>query len=1254
LRTVFVGLLIAVATVVTVHPVPAATGVFSLDRLRIGSVNGPENTVFTAGNAIVPDGGVDAGAYYRFVVTDPSGATRNGPFPCTPAAQFETANNGYTVSTQDATSTATPWRYTLNEYSASTCTGTATKTASKTFYVARARAFGESSLATGRTAFAAGATAYVTITGLKPSTTNWSVTWIMPSGVTACANSSGNDRPASNATGALPKGSGSYVQYRPTLASGGSTWNRESSYELRPCQALALSSEGMWRLRLEKDATTFVMLDAFVVDATPPDTTITAAPSDPSSSATATFAFAASESDSRFQCDLDGGGYVDCLGSKTYTALSDGTHVFRVRAIDGAGNVDQTPATHTWAVDAAIPAVAILIPAAGSSTNDPTPVFSGTAGTAPGDSSTVTVAVSTGSPPSPVPIQTLVATRSGGTWSVESGTPFADGTYIAEATQTDSGGNVGRSSQTTFVVDTVPPETMITASPSDPSSSSSAIFGFASSDAGSTFRCSLDGAPFVACTSPNSYPLLANGTHSFSVMATDAAGNADSSPATYSWTVIAAADTTPPVVTLVTPADGSSTSSATPTFAGQGGTLAGDSSTVIVNVYAGTTATGPPFQVLTATPASNGAYAVIASSPLALGTYTARAEQADAAGNLGTSSANTFTIVSSPASYRTAVLTDNPSAYWRFGESTGAIAYDEVGQNNGTYSGGVRIAQGGALGDGNPAAEFDGVDDLVSVPHSPSLDAVTGVTMEAWVKRSKTGAWQNILAKPGDGASANQSYALWLNTTNQVVAIFGNGSSSLNLYAPSIDTNWHHLAATYDNATAKIYIDGVLRASANSSIRLTPNTRQLVIGRSLDNLRIFGGRIDEVAIYATALSSARIEAHFNRASTPPVGGDTTPPTIVLAAPADASSTTDPTPTLSGTAGSAPGDSTTVSVRIYSGSSVAGGAIQTLVTTRDASGAFAVDAAALTEGTYTAQAQQDDDAGNSGRSSSATFTVLILGGDPVLIGAGDIAYCGSSGDEATAALLDQYPSAGVFTLGDNAYENGTPSEFSDCYQPSWGRAKARTRPALGDHDYGVDADASGYMTYFHDQLAGFGAAAIDSSRGWYSYDVGTWHVVVLNTECELGRNPCTVTGQTSWLASDLAAHPTSCTLAILAAPRFSSGSVHGSSTAVQPYWQVLYDNNVELVLSGDDHVYERFGPQTPSGVSDPQRGIRQFVVGTGGRSHYSFANQIVANSEARDATTFGILKLVLHPTRYDWEFVPEAGRTFRDAGTQACH
>jgi calcineurin-like phosphoesterase family protein len=265
-------------------------------------------------------------------------------------------------------------------------------------------------------------------------------------------------------------------------------------------------------------------------------------------------------------------------------------------------------------------------------------------------------------------------------------------------------------------------------------------------------------------------------------------------------------------------------------------------------------------------------------------------------------------------------------------------------------------------------------------------------------------------------------------------------------------------------------------------------------------------------------------------------------------------------------------------------------------------------------------------------------------DAVLVGAGDIADCASSGDEATAKLLADI-SGTVYTTGDNAYESGAPPEFSECYDPTWGRYKARTRPSVGNHDY-LTPEASGYFGYF-------GSAAGDPKKGYYSYDLGEWHIVSLNSMCWHVGGCGPTSPMVSWLKEDLAANPKPCTLAYWHDPLFSSG-YHGSAPRMKPSWDALYAANAEVVLNGHDHDYERFAPQSPSGAADDERGIREFVVGTGGRELRPFRTTIEAHSEVRNAHTFGVLKLTLHADGYDWKFIPVAGKTFTDSGTGFCH
>ena len=273
------------------------------------------------------------------------------------------------------------------------------------------------------------------------------------------------------------------------------------------------------------------------------------------------------------------------------------------------------------------------------------------------------------------------------------------------------------------------------------------------------------------------------------------------------------------------------------------------------------------------------------------------------------------------------------------------------------------------------------------------------------------------------------------------------------------------------------------------------------------------------------------------------------------------------------------------------------------------------------------------------------TALAQVVDAVLVGAGDITNCGRTEDESTAQLLDTIPGT-VVTLGDNAYPDGTLDQFNNCYGPTWGRHKDRTLPSPGNHDYHV-AGAAGYYTYFGAAASPLDPGCTSNCRGYYAYDLGAWHIVALNSEIAMNAG----SAQEQWLRADLAANPKTCTLAYWHKPRFSSGQ-HGNNSGSQALWQALYDYGADVVLNGHDHTYERFAPQSPIGQAEPSRGIREFVVGTGGASLYSFPT-IQPNSEVRNNTTWGVLKLTLHLDSYDWEFVPIAGQTFADVGSGSC-
>jgi hypothetical protein len=269
---------------------------------------------------------------------------------------------------------------------------------------------------------------------------------------------------------------------------------------------------------------------------------------------------------------------------------------------------------------------------------------------------------------------------------------------------------------------------------------------------------------------------------------------------------------------------------------------------------------------------------------------------------------------------------------------------------------------------------------------------------------------------------------------------------------------------------------------------------------------------------------------------------------------------------------------------------------------------------------------------------------------VIVAAGDIADCSSEGDEETAKLVTDIDGATVLTLGDNAYPDGAAEDFRNCYEPTWGQFKERTRPTLGNHEYETEG-ASAYFDYFGD-------AAGDPDEGYYSYDLGAWHIVALNSNCGVGGAIRCGPGsaQTEWLKEDLAANSDEgqCTLAYMHHPRFSSGVKHGGTSTMEPLWEALYEAGAEVVLSGHEHNYERFVPQDPEGRADPKRGIRQFVVGSGGgKSHYPIFDPL-PNSEVHNDESYGVLKFTLSPKSYGWRFIPVEGEIFGDSGSAPCH
>jgi hypothetical protein len=287
------------------------------------------------------------------------------------------------------------------------------------------------------------------------------------------------------------------------------------------------------------------------------------------------------------------------------------------------------------------------------------------------------------------------------------------------------------------------------------------------------------------------------------------------------------------------------------------------------------------------------------------------------------------------------------------------------------------------------------------------------------------------------------------------------------------------------------------------------------------------------------------------------------------------------------------------------------------------------------------------------SMAALLTATPGGGKPrtvTLVGAGDIAGCNNTrgrikfkADSKTARLVGKIPGT-VFTLGDNAYPQGTREQFRDCYDPTWGKYKKRTRPSVGDHEYHTPG-AKPYFNYFRWRAG--------RPTGYYSYDRGAWHIVVLNSNCEEVGGCGKRSAQGRWLRRDLAQNPTKCTLAYFHHPLYASGRGE-DIPQVKPFWTELYNQHAEVILSGDAHRYERFARITPSGERSSARGIRQFIVGTGGAPGERQQGPDEPRVQAKKVGAPGVLKLELGSGFYHWKFVPVEGRNYTDSGSARCH
>ncbi len=541
-------------------------------------------------------------------------------------------------------------------------------------------------------------------------------------------------------------------------------------------------------------------------------------------------------------------------------------------------------------------------------------------------------------------------------------------------------------------------------------------------------------------------------------------------------------------------------------------------------------------------------------------------------------------------------------------------------------------------------------------------------------------------------------------TTNRLVADFeeapaGTGTDGANhpitgTAVIATDGVWHHAAATYDGISWNLYLDGALDGTLAVNQPANALTNALTgVGSALTTAGaaagFFAGAVDEVRIWSVARSQAQIQADKNNEISvptagligrwglnegigssladsgganitgatvasptwvagfvPPVlNGAPSAPTVI--APANGATGIGTSPTLD--VGVSDPDSDPLTVTFFGRPLASGNFTQiaqnTNVTTATTSAAWNAIGAGQTFEWFVTVA----DAGQTTTGPTWTF-ITTPSADPVFVGAGDIADCTRSQDSATAAVISGVMGA-VWTAGDNVYPEGTTlSNWTNCYEPTWGGAiKARTRPTPGNHDWGTNQpgpdNLDAYNTYF-------GSAATDAGgQSYYSYDLpSNWHVVNLDSECQLVPGGCGVgSPQELWLRADLAANSTENVVAIWHRPLFGSGT---SSSALQPLYEAIYEFGVDILLVGHDHFYERVIPLNPDEEADPTHGIRQFTVGTGGAAIGGFSPSPL--TEAGSGSAYGVLKLTLHATTYDWKFLPIAGLTFTDSGTASVH
>jgi hypothetical protein len=758
---------------------------------------------------------------------------------------------------------------------------------------------------------------------------------------------------------------------------------------------------------------------------------------------------------------------------------------------------------------------------------------------------------------------------------------------VVDDVQVDGAGSGG---------DTTAPDTTITSGPSGTVTTASATFAFTSTETGSTFGCSLDGAPFTSCSSPISYSNLTNGSHTFAVRATDAAGNTDGSAATSTWTVNVA-DTTPPDTTIT---------------GGPTGTVATPDASFTFT----STETGSTF-ACSLDGAAYAACTVPASyTGLANGSHTFSVQATDAAGNTDpTPASSTWTVnVAGDTTPPDTTITGGPTGTVTTANASFTFTSTETGStfacslDGATFLACTSPISYTALANGSHTFSVQATDAAGNTDPTPASSTWTVNVSSGDTTPPDT----TITGGPtGTVTTASASFTFTSTETGSTFACSLDGAAFTACSSPT----------SYSNLTNASHTFSVRATDAAGNTDPSPATRNWIV-------------------------SVPVAAPTNTLL-PSISGSTSQGSMLTADP-----------------GNWTGSPTSWAYQ-WRRCNTSGASCTDI---SNATGTGYLLAAADVGSTIRVAVTATNTGGSTTAVSAATATIAAATADPVIAAAGDIAcdphdshFNGGAGTAstcrqgATGALIGSLGSlSAILLLGDIQYDCGPLDEVAQSFGPAWGAYKSLFRPAPGNHEYRVNPDAFGFndcSTTAVNYYSYFGSAAGDPSKGYYSYDIGTWHIIALNANCSF--IPCKAgSAQETWLKADLAAHTNMCTLAYYHQSRFSSGG-SGNLSAYAPWWTDLYAGGADVVLSAHDHDYERFAPQDPAENSDPTRGIREFIVGTGGRSHSGF-HTIMPNSQVRDSSAYGLLSMTLHPTGYDFRFVPEAGKTFTDSGSGSCH